>query len=212
MSEEKHKRQNRNSLFRLYLIRLSVFLGIALAVTALATLVVKGYATRFVHKAETAYSMRVDDITPDPSFEPDSLSEIPEGYRLGKKVAVITSEAVGLNSSVYYGADRSSMRYGCGLSSQYTLFGQDGVSYVTGYSEADFAPVLKMKVGDKISVATEYGTVNYTVTDSYSGENKKLDFSNYKGDTLILSSLYPMLSNDWGKAFIVVARADGEVQ
>ena len=213
MSEEKNEKGGKKSLSKVYVIRITVILLIALIVTSAAVVAVNPLATKYVHKAENAYAASVDDITVDESFSPLSKDTVPEmkDYKVGKKIAVISCDDRGLNTEVYFGSDRVSMRYGSGLSTESTLFGEDGASYVTAYIEKDFDALRYVERDDVIKVVTEYGEYAYTVTDYFTEKSDEVSLDEYTDDTLVLSALYPMVSDDWGNSFVVVAEK-GEVQ
>lgn len=213
MSGEKGSGTKKKSVFNVYISKILIFLLIALAVSAIAIIAVRPIVTKYIHKAEEAYSIDTDDIvTVDNSFSPNSLDSMPSAkdYGYGKKLAVMTCDRIGLNTSVYSGSIRTSMRYGVGISTEYSLFGGEGVSFVTGYAQADFEPLENIEEGDVIEVVTEYGTYHYTVDNILTAKSNEIKLDKYSKGTLVLSAIEPMISDEWGNSLVVVA-SEGEV-
>lgn len=186
---------------------------VLIAVIAIVCIVfsVNKSALAFVHKVEEALPMQVRDIEIDTDSDYISLEDDSENIEYGTLVANLSCENAGVNTSVYYGLNRVSLRYGAGVSGSdgSALFSQDGNTVIGGYDETYFMSLKYIEEGDTITVTTKDKILTYTVTET------KIDVQGADGiddssGKLIVYSIYSDFSENSGNCFYVIAQKSGE--
>jgi len=191
-----------------YVLKVLSFVAIALAVTVIMLLILDKPVKSMIHSIESAQNIQVRDIVVT-----DNIPEDGKTFAYGDKMGVITCERIGLNSDIYFGANRKSMKSGVGFSNKTSLFGEGKVSMIAGYEKTYLSSLAYIKNGDVIDISTPSGNHQYTVFDSkyISAETKA--FNSDDEDMLVLCSICSDLSEHSGEYFYVFAqRTDGGVE
>lgn len=100
-----------------------------------------------------------------------------------EKFGNITCERVGLNTSVYKGANRTVLRNGVGAMAG--LPGVDDIVQIVGYSTTAFKNLNDLVAGDTIIFETTYGLYTYTVAQSVQAE--LFDTNTLEGENIVLA-------------------------
>jgi LPXTG-site transpeptidase (sortase) family protein len=148
------------------------------------------FASDMVHKAQKTLTfsycdVEIDNSDVELSSQKDGQTTI-NNVDLMKKYGNIVCENAGMNTDVYYGINRVSLRNGCASSAENSLPGQGGCVKVTGYYSTAMKALKNVEIGDIITYSTTYGVFTYkvynvTTCDSFS----KLSLSN--DEELVLS-------------------------
>ncbi|MGN1202371.1 MAG: sortase domain-bontaining protein [Eubacterium sp.] len=209
MSDEKGKNTQKKGIFHNYIIYITSFLIIALAITIVAIIIAVKPATELVHKIENSLAMEVRDVQINDGYYPSADNDKSAEY--GDRIGNVSIESCGLNCNIYYGANRVSYRYGAGFSADSVGFGSGNVSVLKGFDETYFSSLEYAKIGDIITVTANDGVYTYQVTDTkYIADNKQAYQSEDK-DMLVLCSIYSDFSNHSGEYLYVFAdRINGE--
>lgn len=199
---------------REYFIKTICFLAVFLVITVAAVFAAIKPVTAYVHEIESRYAMADRDIVlREDTYKPLSLesdSELSVSY--GDKIANISSDDFALNCSVFYGSNRVSMRSGVGLSGETELFGRGGTSLLCGYAEGALSSLEYAKVGDIVSVVTNYGEYNYKVNNISYIANEKEAYKNLPDNSLVLCGITSDFSKHSGTSlYVFLQQLDGEV-
>ena len=174
-----------------YIIKTLCHLGVLLVITIIALLIINKPATMLVHQAEGYFEKSAVDIKIDNStYEPMTVKKAEfdkEGIKFASKVANISSNDFGLNSSVYYGVNRTCIRNGVALSSSEAMFGDKaGATVIVGYEQTYLSSLNNAKIGDIITATTNYGTYKYAIKSiDYIGIDEKPYTENDKSKLVI---------------------------
>lgn len=205
MSEKSDKSgkhiSKRKNIIKDYFLDNIVFLFILIVITIAVIFAAIKPVTELVHRAEAASPMEVKDVDIKDSF--DITSYDPEKTEYGDCVANITCEDIGLNTYVFFGLNRVSMRKGAGLHGKGSFFTEKGLAIAAGYDETYFAALKYIEQGDIITVSTADGTTSYKVSDAYY-ESRDLNLDNTRNE-LVLYSYFSNFSDNAGKCFYVFA-------
>jgi len=133
-----------------------------------------------------------------------SESQVPE---LDSQYGTITCERIALSAPVYYGDSDASLLKGVG---QYPngVFPGDGKPFlISGHDATFFAPLEQIKIGDIITIKTDFESYNYTVTSKITADatdTAAYDLSQDK-EQLIMYTCYPFgqLVGNRSKRFFV---------
>lgn len=79
--------------------------------------------------------------------------------------AIIKCDAFGVDVPVYWGSDSELLERGACQSIGTAVFGTDGNSVVSAHADTFFSDLSKLKVGDEITVSTNYGQFGYKVKE-----------------------------------------------
>lgn len=197
-----------------YAVKTVSYLIIMLTVTVAAVFVLINPVTELVHKIESYVPMEVRDIVPDDStYNSSSIEESnPTVYNYGAKIGVITSDDFGLNSSIYCGANRTSMSEGVGFHRNSGPIGGNDTTVITGYTEAGFSALEYAQKGDVLHISTSQGSFSYIIKDMQYLNNADSSYQN-SGNALVLCGICSAFSQHSGEKLIVFAdKADREVQ
>lgn len=195
-----------------YAVKSLCFLLIFLAVTIGTVFAAINPVTELVHKAEAYFGKEVRDVQlNDSAYAPRTAENADEvQYSYGDKAAVISSDDFGLNCAVYYGANRMSMENGAGLSASSGKIASDSTSVIVGYMERSFSSLVYAEPGDVLTVTTNYGSFDYSITDTQYIKNDEDDFNALGQDKLVLCALTSELSEHQGEKLCVIAERIGE--
>jgi LPXTG-site transpeptidase (sortase) family protein len=201
MSDKKSKSSHSRGLFRNYFVYILSFLAIAVVITIIALLIVQKPATSFVHSLEDTFPMAIRDITLDDNTYPSDDEQ--STYYYGDKVGNVTIENCGVNTDIYYGANRVSARQGVGLCAiDGSLDEANGAIEIKGYDETYFSGLKYAQVGDIVTITTNSGAYEYRITEvKYIPSDKEA----YKQDSdmLVLCSIFSDFSQHSGEYLYV---------
>ncbi|MDE5584364.1 MAG: class D sortase [Ruminococcus sp.] len=119
-------------------------------------------------------------ITPDSGTKGLVIrdSEIMDGYKgetsesgqvirpkFGELYAMIKCDAFSVDIPVYWGSDREIFERGACQSVGSAVFGNDGNSVISAHADTFFSELNNLKIGDVVTVSTNYGQFTYTVSE-----------------------------------------------
>ncbi|MGN0521973.1 MAG: sortase [Eubacterium sp.] len=207
MSDEKsnkHSNKEKKSVLPEYVIIPSAFVSVLLVLSIVAIIIAMKPVTELVHKVENGAPIEVRDIV---LLEDNGDNDV----EYGEYLADITCENTGLNSKVYYGANRISYRSGAGLSSKFSLFGEGKAIVLSGYDTTYFSALKNTEKGDIFTVQAGGQTYKYKVTDTALIDKSVEAFKENNKERLVLYSAFSDFSENKNKRFYVFAdRIDGE--
>lgn len=121
---------------------------------------------------------RVDDpnaglIIKDKDIQTDYSGEVKaEGVvirpEFGEQYARLKSDAISLNVPVYWGSNATLLTKGACQSNGSKLVGEVGNAVIDAHVNTFFKDLSKLKVGDTLSVYTDYGAFTYIVRETIS--------------------------------------------
>lgn len=122
----------------------------------------------------TGLVIRENEIKSDYSGETSESGEIIRP-KFGELYATITSDALGLDIPVYWGSNSELLEHGACNSSSSVIVGDKGNSVISAHVDTFFADLEKLKVGDIVTVKTNYGQFKYKVRENifFSSTDKK---------------------------------------
>lgn len=214
MSGEKKRRVRKKGIFIDYVVYILSFLVVSLAAVIAVLFIAEKPVTEIVHKIEKQYEMQVRDITVniDGSYQDCEPDEYDVSSPYGDKIGNITIESCGVNSDIYYGSNRASMRYGVGfVSDDYDLDNGSGVKVIKGYDETYFSGLKYAGIGDIVKINTSLGETEYRVADAkYIGKDTE-PYNSKDINMLVLCSIPSDFSEHGGERYYVFAeKIDGE--
>ncbi len=185
----KKKRHKKRRIVLPYIFTPIIYVLISLIVVVPIGIGLLNFAVDNVHKAQQVFTMGYYDVAPeqekfvasDKKSGKVSLGDIKPFYQYG----IISCEEAGLNSDIYYGLNRVSLRNGAASSSESKLPGQGGEIDIYGYSSAAFKSLKYVDKGDIIIFQTNYGLFKYKVYES--GLSDKPLRKNNSSEQLILA-------------------------
>lgn len=179
-----------------YINRPILYLLISMIIVIPVMVMGMSYAVDYVHTAQRtfvkdAYDIKVDDKLADAN----SLS-------VGAFMGNVVCENAGLNTKVYYGVNRATLRDGAGMC--YI----DGVRYITGDASSSFGSLYNVKKGDKIV----FDSVSYRVTEiKKQSTDEKIKLKD--GSVVLVTALSKDAFSVYnGKGYYVIALPEKEVQ
>lgn len=197
----KHKRNE----VMFYVNYTVVFLLIALAVAIPVICVGMNSTVKAVHAMQEQMPKDYYDVQLDDTYNQATFKDSAELVNFGKLVGNLKCDSVGIDTKVYYGINRVSLRDGVGLSANWALPGNDACAYVRGYASSAFGSLYNVKKGASITLETFYGKFEYKVV----AVKKSKDASKFapKGEAIILStaSSTDAFSAQNGEGYCVVA-------
>lgn len=221
MRDENNKRGRKENLFNKYLIYIFSFLAIALAFSIIGLFIINTPATNAVHQLEDSFKMLVRDIDVDDSTYFPGVPDGAESERqdtavkvaLGDKIANVSIESCGLNCSVYYGANRASMRDGAGLTASAGCMdsngrlNKDAMLVINGYDEACFSSLKYAQIDDIVTLNSNFSpTMQYRIIDT---KYIPADAEPYRDEDeamLVLCSICSDFSEHSGERYYVFAQ------
>lgn len=124
----------------------------------------------------------MDDLRTDPSDSSSGLiirdNEIITGYsgktsdkgevvraKYGELYALLSSDALDLTVPVYWGSDIELFERGACQATASAVIGNPGNTVISAHVDTFFAELGKLKVGDTVTLNTNYGEFTYKVTE-----------------------------------------------
>ncbi len=83
----------------------------------------------------------------------------------GEQFAVISCEKADIYAPVYWGSKSELFERGACQASGSVLCGQEGNTVISAHADTFFANLEKLKVGDVVTIKTNYGEFSYTVRE-----------------------------------------------
>jgi sortase A len=121
-----------------------------------------------------------------------NLSEI-QVPEINTRYGTISCERIALSAPLYYGDNNDVFQDGVGQYPNNTLPGMGKPVLISGHDVTYFEPLANVKIGDMITIATDYGTFRYSVVSKKVMD--KSDPSAYDliqgKEQLILYTCYP---------------------
>lgn len=116
--------------------------------------------------------VKENEIVSDYSGETEETGEIIRP-QFAELYAVIKSDSFGVDVPVYWGSDRELFELGACQSSGSVLIGEEGNTVISAHEDTFFSELGTLKIGDTITVNTNYGQFTYKVKELI--EFKKTD-------------------------------------
>ncbi len=169
MSDNKKKTQKKHHTVREYVLTPIVFVLISLIVVLPLSFALLKFSISTAHKVYSSFSMtsydfRLDDSTYTKSGVKNGTVTIPS-IKYGDKIGELKIRKAGIETSVYYGRNIVSAKYGAGLKTSEKLPGQNGTVEIYANVSGAFSSLNKLEVGDEIKLSTSWGEYVYTVSD-----------------------------------------------
>lgn len=196
----KRKRYKEKNVVLEYVLKAFLFVAVAMAVLIFGIAAALEPATEYVHKIEKAYCMQAKDIVIDKNASLIDYNNKDKSL-YGAPIAYISCENKGINTEVYYGLNRASMRNGVGLLTKSSLFGDEG-SVIGGLDQTYFSALKTVEAGDIVKITTASSVIMYKVKDTVIADAEKPDID--KKNKLVLFSVYSGFSDNSGKCFYAV--------
>ncbi len=114
-----------------------------------------------------------DNISTEVPADDQNLSDEGEIIRpaFGEQYAVLKCEAAQINVPVYWGSSEELLERGACQSTSSTVIGEVGNAVIDAHVNTFFANLSQIKVGDEITLFTEYGVFTYTARELVTFEN-----------------------------------------
>lgn len=159
-----------------YILTPVIFVLIAMVVALPVGKLMLNYAINTVHKAQTQLTMGFNDMEPIETVNENNTDASSARFYYGEKLGTVVCERAGLNTGVYFGINRLSMRAGAGLSVKAALPGTGDTVKIAGHATTAFKALGYVMIDDIIVVSTNWGEYSYKVYDiqvqANSTENK----------------------------------------
>lgn len=175
-----HRRKNSpaNTILRYLYIPL-IFVLIAIILSVPIAVYSYNFAEDTVHKAQNVLSQTEYDIELKQSLYSEKAGS---PFETGNGYASLSCEKLGINSIVYRGINRVALRSGVANSSKSSVIGTDKAAAVYGYSSGSFANLANAEKGDIFKAVTDYGELDYKVTDVFTANDaKSINLEEYDG-------------------------------
>lgn len=198
----KHKNHKITNAVLEYAVKNGVHILIGLAVIIPAVFLLLNPVTSLVHKAEEKMPKTVRDVEIIFSAEPVDISN-PDSVEYGSYIADIVCEKRGINTPVYFGLNRASMRYGIGLSGNGAVFDDSQKTIAAGWDETYFSALKLVEKGDVFEVKTKNANLKYKVREAFYSDSPQ-EAEGCDGQ-LVLYSIFSDFSDKNGKCFYVIA-------
>ncbi len=112
----------------------------------------------------------------------------------GEQYAVLSSEAIGLTVSVYYGVNPDLLDLGACQTTQSAIIGEKGNTVIDAHVTTFFSDLAKLKPGDTVQLHTNYGTFTYQVEENITFEkNDKRYLAVTEDEVLTLYTCAPQV-------------------
>lgn len=102
--------------------------------------------------------------------------------KFGEQFAVIRCDALETSVPVYWGSSRELFQRGACQATFSKLPGVVGNTVISAHEDTFFADLSSMKVGDKVTINTNYGEFVYTVTETVTFKKTNKKYVNPKND------------------------------
>ena len=112
---------------------------------------------------------------------------------VGDKYGILTIEGTEVNADLYFGDGRRELRLGLGQYNGSCFPGTGGTVLISGHNNSAFKDLKSAKVGDKVSLRTNYGMYVYEITGTAIKKNTdKTAYDLFKDEeNLVLYTCYP---------------------
>lgn len=117
--------------------------------------------------ADSGLVIRDNEIVNDYNGEISNEGELIRP-KFGEMYAILTSSGFDLSVPVYWGSDSELFELGACQSSGSVLVGDEGNSVISAHEDTYFADLYKLSEGDTVTLKTNYGEFEYTVTETIS--------------------------------------------
>ncbi len=94
----------------------------------------------------------------------------PDRPTFGELYAIVSTDCLGIDVPIYWGTTPELLEHGACQSSSSVVFGTEGNSVISAHVDTYFADLINIRVGEKVTIYTNYGKFTYTVKE-------KIDFS-----------------------------------
>ena len=124
--------------------------------------------------ANNGLVIRENDIIMDYSGETSETGEVVRP-KFGELYAILSSSALDLDIPVYWGSNSELLEHGACQSSGSVVIGTEGNAVISAHVDTFFSDLDKLKVGDDITLNTNYGEFTYKVNEliSFSDSDRK---------------------------------------
>ncbi len=143
-----------------------IYILISMIVVIPVMIGLMNFAVNYVHTAQKALTMDYNDIEVDNSYKKADKNNYYKSVHIGKLMGSVVCENAGLNSKVYYGMNRVSMRDGAGMDNTSALPGNGSCVYIAGYASSGFGALYHLEKGDTLTLETYWGKFRYKVTEA----------------------------------------------
>lgn len=168
-TEKKDKKIKNSAL--LYIIVPVVFVAVMLVFLIPAIFTADKMADKYISALTAEFSngsndiINVDDEPYVPDYTENGEVVLSNSFSAGDRIGTLICENAGVNSAVYYGSGVQIFTRGAGVSSEHSLFGENGSVLLEGFGSTGFKNFENISAGDIIHITTVYGTFEYSVTD-----------------------------------------------
>ncbi len=148
-----------------YILTPIIFVLISLVAVLPVGKAVINYAVNTVHKAQTRLTMDYNDIQPNMTENKNNTSLDSISIQAGQKLGTMRCDTAGVNTDVYCGLNRVSLREGAALKTDASLPGSGKTVKIAGYRTKALKNIDFLKKGDIITFETMWGSFDYKVYD-----------------------------------------------
>ena len=161
-----------------YIVTPVIYVAISLIVILPAFGMFTNYSVSAVHEFQEKLPADYNDIKISTQrFDDNSLVYENELIGLCEKVGTIKCENAGIESEVYYGINRVSLRNGVGVSTESTFNDAASSFHMAGYATQAFKGLCNVREGDKIVFETNDKIYEYTVVSNTEGTQPESGYS-----------------------------------
>lgn len=126
------------------------------------------YTTDYLHFAQSKLSKDLADHGVNEGFTPSpatfGIVKEPEVKKYSQ-IGTLQCDRIGLECSLFYGANRVCMRYGAAVFESESLPGYGETTTVTAYVSKGFRKLFSAEIDDMVTISTSWGLFNYKVTE-----------------------------------------------
>jgi len=210
------KRSKKESLYYKYFRTPLTFVLVALVLLVPLSTVLYSQAVRAVHKMQEVLVIDYSELeVSETRYE--TYKESKRGMEKAElkpceKIGVLRCDNCAVNTPVYYGINRVSLRNGAGLSADSRLPSEGGEIGIAANVSTYFKALSNVKEGDIFTFETSGGTYRYTVIETYVSDSADVDFV---GEYLVLTTAEnskPFSYFSEKKRYVVAAPVIGEVE
>lgn len=150
-----------------YIVIPILFVLISLVAVVPVSMFLLNESVDLVHKVQETLTMDYNDLhSSDEQFRQSDKTggsvQLPK-FVSSEKIGSIVCENAGLNTNLYYGLNRVSLRSGAAVCCDSSLFGENACVNIFGYASTAFKALYNMDIDDEIVVQTSWGKYSYRV-------------------------------------------------
>lgn len=93
--------------------------------------------------------------------------------RFGEMYAIMSCSAFDISIPVYWGSNSELFEHGACQSSGSTIIGDNGNTVISAHEDTFFSELYKLKIGDTVTLKTNYGQFKYTVKENITFNKKE---------------------------------------